>query len=73
MIVSESVFAKLVDSVKEEITLCSEYVDRASLAQKLEMSRETLCRKINDPAKMSIDELSKIAVALGKSLHFSFK
>lgn len=63
----------LVDTVKEEIILCPEYVDQASLAQKLEMSRETLCRKINDPAKMSIDELSKIAVALGKSLHFYFE
>ncbi len=64
---------RLVDSVKEEIVCCSEYVSREKLAARLGTTRETLCRKINDPRKLSLAELEMIAAALGKSLHFYFE
>ena len=64
---------KIVDSVKEEILCCPEYVSRDDLAERLHTTRETLCRKINDPRRLSIAELDLIAAALGKSLHFYFK
>lgn len=64
---------KLVDSVKEEIVLCQEYVSREDLAERLKTTRETLCRKINNPCKMSLAELDMIAAALGKSLCIYFK
>ncbi len=64
---------QLVDSVKEEIKCCSKYVSREDLAERFGTSRETLCRKINDPYKMSIADLSLIADSLGKSLRFYFE
>ena len=64
---------QLVDSVKEEIVCCPEYVSREKLAARLGTRRETLCRKINDPCKLSLAELDMIAAALGKSLHFYFE
>lgn len=64
---------RLTDSLKEEISLCDNYVSRASLARMMNMSRESLCRKINHPEKISLEELAEMAAALGKSLHFYFK
>ena len=63
----------LVDSIKEEIIICQEYVSQEILAERLNTSRETLCRKINNPCKMSLAELDMIAAALGKSLCICFK
>ena len=64
---------RLSDSIKEEITLCPNYTSQASLAQGVEMARETLCRKVNDPRKISVYELASIAAALGKRLHIYFE
>lgn len=64
---------KLVDTVKEEILCCDTYISREDLAERLNTTRETLCRKINNPCRLSIAELEMIAAALGKSLHIYFK
>ena len=73
MIQKDCFSEKIVDGIKDEIRCCSSYVTREELASKVGTSRATLCRKINDPYKMSLADLCQIAEALGKSLHFYFE